>query len=125
MNFKKTIMIVVSILLAGCASQQSMYKKAGETNTVEKYEEFIQKYPDSEYQSEVKGKIIELEFTKAVGTNTVEKYEEFLQKYPDSKYQSEVKGKIIELEFTKALGSNTVEKYEEFLQKYPVNINQK
>ena len=88
MKFKKVIIIVISILLAGCASQQSMHKKAVETNTVEKYEEFLQKYPDSEYQSEVKEKIIELEFSNARSKNTISAFETFLEKYPDNKYKS-------------------------------------
>jgi outer membrane protein assembly factor BamD (BamD/ComL family) len=75
-----------------------MYKKSVETNTVEKYEEFLQKYPDSKYQSEVKEKIIELEFSNARSKNTISAFKTFLQKYPDNKYKGETITVIDQLE---------------------------
>ncbi len=115
-------MIIVSILLAGCASQQSMYKKAEETNTVERYEKFIQKYPDSEYQSEVKGKIIELEFSNARRKNTISAFKTFLQKYPDNKYKGEAIIVVDQLEnelWHEAKLLNTNLSYISYLKKNP------
>lgn len=119
MNFKKAIVIAVSILLAGCASQQSLYKKAVETNTIEKYEDFLQKYPDSEYQSSVKDKIIDIEFSNTKAKNTIIALEAFLKKYPDNKYKEQATEQIEALEFKDVRQSNSIKSIQHFLEKYP------
>jgi hypothetical protein len=57
MNFSKKsfwlIPIIGLFLFIGCG-EDYQYKKAKEANTIEKYESFIEKYPDSKYSKEIK-----------------------------------------------------------------------
>lgn len=97
MRFKNLIFIIVMVLIAGCASQQSMYKKAVNTNTVDSYEKFLSKYPDSQLADSTKIKLEKLEYEKTIKMATLMSYENFINKYPNSKYISEINGKLAEL----------------------------
>jgi len=92
--------------IVGCASVSYLYNKARELDTIEAYEEFIQKYPDSKLANEAKKRIEELEASKkdfetAKTKNTIESYNEFIIKHPESEYVKEAKLKIREISLRK------------------------
>lgn len=106
--FLTRLLVIFSLLIfiVGCASVSSLYNKARELNTIEAYEEFIQKYPDSELANEAKKRIEELEASKkdfetAKTKNTIESYNVFIVKYPESEYVKEAKLKIREISLLK------------------------
>ena len=100
------ISILFAIFLTMCSSPESDWQKAEENNTIEAYQSFLNKYPESSYASEVQEKIgkliFESDWQKAEGNNTIEAYQSFLNKYPESSYASEVQEKIGRLIFDEA-----------------------
>ena len=112
------ILIMLTLPFEGIA-QKGKYNKACKANTIEAYIEFLIKYPDSEFSTDIKDRLIVLEYDKAIETNTVEGLSSFLRKYPDSKFIEEAKEKLMVLEYDKAIETNTVEGLSSFLRKYP------
>ena len=107
------------VLIAGCASQQSMYYKATDTHTIEAYQKFVDKYPDGEYTANVKSKIEKLEYQMLSSSNSIDSLRNFLTKYPASSYRAEIQQKIEKLEFDEAKTINTIQVLQDFLKKYP------
>jgi len=99
----KYLSFCLIILIAGCASQQSMYKKAKQTNTIEAYRQFLQQYPTGEYSQEIKTTLERLEYTKATTTHTITAYKHYLQNYPEGKFFHEAKSELEKLEFRRPL----------------------
>ncbi|MFX0136392.1 MAG: hypothetical protein ACFFDN_22310 [Candidatus Hodarchaeota archaeon] len=119
MSSKNILISLVIIFIAGCASQKSMYNKAYKANTVEAFEEFIQKYPEGVYAEQAKKLIQEIEFNKAKEINSIEAYNNYLKKYTEGEFSKEAKKEIEGIEFNNAKNINTIESYENFLERYP------
>jgi hypothetical protein len=116
--------ILISVILAfslTCFAQKGKWKKAQKVNTIESYQKFLIKNPDSEFYEEAKTKLIELEFQKAQKINTVESYQNFLIKNPDSEFYKEARSKLIELEFQKAIKAYNISALKIFIKNYPQN----
>lgn len=109
------------IILAGCESMESRWQDAQSKNTVEAYENFIKDYPESPFDEEAKGKIIELQFESAKEKNTILAYEEFIEKYPESSFIEEAQSKITELQYEIVRQKNTTEDYKKFIEQYPLS----
>jgi len=121
MNKQNLILIAILFLVIGigCATTKSDWEKAQRLNTIEAYQEFLRKYPNSEFTSDAKKKMEILEWEKAKQDDTIKAYQEFLRKYPNSEFTSDAKKKIEILEWEKAKQDDTIEAYQEFLKKYP------
>ncbi|MCF8255604.1 MAG: hypothetical protein K9J84_13590 [Bacteroidia bacterium] len=92
---KKLILIAVVLFLAITGfSQEKKWKKANEANTIESYQKFLSKYPDSEFSSLAKEGIIKLDYEDACERNSISAYEKFLKKHSDSKYHDDVNQRI-------------------------------
>lgn len=76
-----------------CTTAEKQWEKAKEADSIEGYELFLSKYPDSEYSQEaqnVKDKLEEQRlWEEAKSKNTVEGYDLFLSKFPKSEYLQE------------------------------------
>lgn len=116
---KKYIFISVALLFFACASQKSMFQKAQMTNTIEAYEQFLEKYPEGEYTFQAKSNIEKLSFKNAESKNTIESYNKYLSIYPEGEFTSQAKSSIENLIFTDAKNKNTIESYKDYLLKYP------
>jgi hypothetical protein len=81
----KSLFFVSLILFIACDSSEKSFKKAQNENTIQSYENFIIKYPDSELIEEAKLQIKELHLKFAIENETIEGYKEFINKYPDDK----------------------------------------
>lgn len=91
---KLLIIFGLILLIVGCASVASHYSEVREIDTIEAYEEFIQKYPDSEFSNEAKEQIDEL---SAKSKNTIEGYREFIARHPESDFVKEATVRIKEI----------------------------
>lgn len=92
---------LISVLLAisiTCFSQKGKWKKAQEINTIESYQKFLDKYPDSEFTEDAKINLIDLEYDKSIKTNTIEAYNDFLNKYPKNHHKYDVNERLSKLE---------------------------
>ena len=142
-------LITVSLLLLfiiACSAEKQLLKEAQETNSVERYETFLEKYPNSEFYAEAKTELMKAKYDKTKKTGTIEAYEKFLREFPEDfnkeekkeitwfhvtpeeKLKKERKDMILKatwslerLKREKAIKLNTVEAYEQYLKDYPDN----
>ena len=87
----KKLIFILFILTFSLASfaQKGKYKKAQKTNTVESYQDFLNKYPDSEFSDDAKSNLLKLEYEKAKQSNSIVVYKEFVAKRPDNEFTDE------------------------------------
>jgi len=120
---KQRLILIIALVLAGCATTKGDWEKAQRLNTIEAYQEFIQKHPQSKLTREAKRRIQALDWRRTKRLDTIEAYEEFISRYPQSQFIREAKMRIQELkeklawQNTKRL--NTIEAYQAFLRAYP------
>lgn len=120
MKYLKLAGIILVVLLPlELTAQKGKYNKVIKTNTIEAYKAFLDKYPDSEYNKNIRSGLIDLEFVKVKQENTKVSYEYFLSHYPNSKYDLETTLKIEEFSFIETGHKNTIDGYYEFLKLYP------
>jgi hypothetical protein len=115
----KGIVLLLAIIVCSCNTIERDWDIALTINTVDSYEEFIKKYPESDFTNEAKTKVEYLEWEKAVQQNVIAVYEKFMTKYPESAYINEAKEKIESLEWEKATNENNITSYRVFVNKYP------
>jgi len=111
--------IFLIVVISGCATASSAFKSAKQEDTVAAYEEYLAKYPDSEFSRQAETRLEELYFEKARKADTIEAYKDYLEKYPDGKYAEQAKPRLEELSFEEARKVDTIEAYEGYLEKYP------
>ena len=100
---KNIFLIILFISIAfTCYSQEGKWKKATKKNTIESYQKFLSKFPESEFSDDAKQKIIEIEFVLAESTNTITGYKYFLETYEKNDYSEEALRNLIALEFKQA-----------------------
>jgi hypothetical protein len=84
-------MHIFSLLLClSCSSIETDWSNAEKKDTVEAYESFLNKYPNSEFSVKANQIIAEKK-------NTVEAYTHFLTMYPNSDFSIRAKQKVVEL----------------------------
>lgn len=112
--------------------QQMAFEIVTTKNTLEAYEEYIGKYPNSVYVVkakqwiEVNSKRImekreEEDYNSAKQTHTIESYNEFISKYPNSKYYNYAREIMQSLEYKENISTFSVEELIRFLRLYPQN----
>lgn len=95
------------------------FANASATNTIESYNEFIDKYLDSEYRYEAIKRRDSVAFSLARKNNTFDAYQNFLDSYPKSEWSSNAiyfRDKSA-LEYAKE--EKTLDAIITFLRKYP------
>jgi len=118
-NMPFIIFIIFLTFVVSCGGENSLNEKAKELDSIESYENFLSKYPESQYALDVRSRIQILRYNQAKKTGTTESYEKFLSKYPNSKYDAELKERILILNYEQAKKDATKEAYKEFLRNYP------
>ena len=103
-----------------CFAQKGKWEKAQRKNTIESYQEFLKKYPNSEFSNDAILKLMGLEYKKAENVNSIGIYSSFIDTYGKNKnsYSEQAKNKLIQLEFDYAKKKNSVDAFEQFIQKY-------
>lgn len=115
-------LFIITLLLTFCLtsfSQESKWLKTKKKNTIDSYQKFLKKYPDSEYSENALLKIIDLEYNIVKKDSTIESFSNFILKYPESIQTTEAKEKLMQLEYIHAKDANKTLVYKEFLKKYP------
>jgi hypothetical protein len=74
--------------LAGCTSEAKKWETVRQTDVIQEYEAFVQKYPDGEHVAEARERLAALmesrDWRKAETEDSVEALRSFLQAYPSS-----------------------------------------
>jgi ankyrin repeat protein len=121
-NFGTVTLLIVALMLSSAsASTKSSWKDATTRNTVEAYNQFLLKYPKSEYAETARLKVKDLRWQGAISTSTIASYEAFIQAYPGDPLCKEATVRIEKLSWQATEKENGPEAYRTFLSKYPTN----
>jgi hypothetical protein len=110
---------IIAILLISCSSPESEFQKAKEKNSIQAFDEFIKKYPESSLVNEAEKLIYLISFDNTKDTNTIEAFEEFLRKYPIGEFTDSAKQCIYILSFEKVISYDSLDLLQSFLNEYP------
>lgn len=90
--------IAISILLVSCSAEKSDWQAAQSADSVEAYEQFITKHPQSALANEARARTKQLaeekDWEKATSVDTADSYQAFLGKYPDGKWSEEARIRV-------------------------------
>jgi cell division septation protein DedD len=92
------LVIAISILLVSCSAEKSDWQAAQSADSVEAYEQFITKHPQSALANEARARTRQLaeekDWEKATSVDTADSYQAFLGKYPDGKWSEEARIRV-------------------------------
>lgn len=117
------VCFLLLIAVSSCNSEKNDWEKASQENTIEAYENFINKHAKSEYFGEASKKLENLEWERASNKNSIESLSEFISKYPNGVHVPDARSNIEELEWENAKQQNTIKGYSEFITNYPQSIH--
>jgi hypothetical protein len=115
-------------LVPGCITIQDRWAAATSEDTIQSYEDFLQRYPESEYSEQAKSRLetlqLESDWQMAQKSNTIGAYEIFLRKYPNSRYSNQAKSALQQLRDQLSIWQlvqqqNSLEAYNNFLRQHP------
>jgi ankyrin repeat protein len=117
-------LILISMILAfsfTCFAQKGKWKKAQEIDSIESYENFLERYPKSIYANDAIVKLLELEHKRANETSSFDSYSSFLKKYQNYKNADfeRARERLISIDYKEAKKKNTIDAYNRFLNLYP------
>ncbi len=92
------IVIAIALLLVSCSAEKSDWQATQSADTVEAYQQFIGKHPQSAMVSEARERTKQLseekDWEKATGIDTADSYQAFVSKYPEGKWSEEARIRI-------------------------------
>jgi len=98
MNMIRTIpTLLLAACIAGCSTVHIDWDTANALNTIEGYEEFLQKHPDSEFTEEALQRVEPMRYQKAMDEGTTKGLTLYLLRYPNGRYASVVRSRIKDL----------------------------
>jgi len=92
-----SFLLVLTVIIAGCATTQNRWQKVESADTIEAYEEFLKENPEDSYAEKAKERIMELRYTQAVKENTIPAYQKFIENYPEGKLTNDVLSRLNKL----------------------------
>jgi outer membrane protein assembly factor BamD (BamD/ComL family) len=116
LQYKWILILFMALISVRCATTGADWETSRKLNTVCGYQVFLKNHPESEYISDAKVRIEELEWQKTKTENSYKAYKKFLRHYPQSKHAEEAKE---EVEWEIAHSKDTIEAYKYFLDMYP------
>jgi len=112
-------LICVICVLFGCDNMESQWTKAKSKNNIEAYENFLDKYPESEYADSVKNIIIDLYLKAAQKENTLDGFKKVLIKFENHVSYDSIKQVVSNMAYDKIEQENTIQGYEQFIKVFP------
>ena len=116
-------LLLISFCYACARSDRIQYESAQSIDSVEGYQQFLRKNPDSRFADDVQKQLYKAAYVKTVETNTAEAFDEYIRKYPESPYlENLIKKKeavLIAEVFKEVQEADTLRAYVDFVTKYP------
>lgn len=100
-------------------ADDTAYKKAVQANTIQEYKAFLNRYPNSEFASDVQKRYDELDYRKARKSHTEGSYNDYLREHPHSLYADSVKIFVEDLAYVRVKASNDVSVCRQFINDHP------
>ncbi|HPR54541.1 MAG TPA: hypothetical protein PLV84_05375 [Deltaproteobacteria bacterium] len=88
------IMFVSFLGISGCSTVHIDWDMATSINTIEAYDEFLRKHPDSEFTAQALKKVEPMRYQKALDLGTSTGFSTYLLKYPKGVYAKKVRSKL-------------------------------
>ena len=88
------LLTCVFLLFIGCASMQTRWNNAKTEDTIEGYQKFLKKYPESDFAEDANQRIENLRFEEALQKDEIVYYENFMKDYPESKFFDQARNKL-------------------------------
>ncbi|MBX5460634.1 MAG: SPOR domain-containing protein [Steroidobacteraceae bacterium] len=86
------------LLIAGCSRERIDWKSAEAADTIQSYNRFLERHPDSELAPQARARMAQLtedkDWQRAVAADTVAAYETFLQRHSAGKWAEEARIRI-------------------------------
>ena len=111
--------VAAALVLVGCASVQSQWKKATATNTIDGYRTFAAKHAAGVYADSAQLAIERLKLEAADKERTIAVYQAFIAENPGSPLVAMAEDRIDELQFNAATATNTIAAYKDFITQNP------
>lgn len=115
--------IIGLIMYSALWADDTAYKKAVEQNTVKGYQEFLSRYPNSEFANDIQSRYDEIDYREAVRKNNENAYTKYLQEHPKSIYVDSVKAFVEEFAYDKAIRSSELAVCRKFMDDYPNSVH--
>jgi len=95
---KFALCICVLLLAAGCSREQQDWRSAEAADTIESYDRFVQRHPDSELVTQARMRVTQLgeerDWKEAGSMDTVDAYHQFIAKHPNGQWSQEARIRI-------------------------------
>ncbi len=90
--------VCLLLLIGGCSREQQDWRSAEAADTVESYDQFIQRHPESELTTQARSRVSQLEeerdWQRAGSADTADAYRQFLADHPNGKWAQEARIRI-------------------------------
>lgn len=90
--------LAVVMLVAGCSREKIDWKSAEAADTLESYDRFIERHPDSPLADQARARVAQLaedkDWKRATATDTAESYRQFLAQHANGKWAEEARIRI-------------------------------
>ncbi len=98
---------------------EKKFEEVVESNSIENFQDFINRFPDAKQREKAITKRNELAFKKTQRLDKIQDYRDFIKKYPDAVQVNDAYEKIHELAYQQAERENTAASYKYFIDEYP------
>jgi len=92
------VMLIVVSLLAGCSREKIDWKSAEAADTVEGYDHFVERHPDSALAATARTRVAQLnearDWKRASATDTADAYRQFLAQHESGKWAEEARIRV-------------------------------
>jgi len=89
---------VCLLLLAGCSREQQDWRSAEAADSIEAYDQFIQRHPESELATQARTRVAQLgedrDWQHAGSADNVDAYRQFITQHPNGKWTQEARIRI-------------------------------
>jgi hypothetical protein len=106
------------IALTGC-NEEEAWRQTQLNDQADAYEEFLEKYPDSDHAAEAIKRVEEQEYVVASELGTADAYRKYLESHPEGSNSDDAKLNHARLLFEEAKSEVSGAKMEEYLRRYP------
>ena len=90
--------LAIVMLVAGCSREKIDWKSAESADTVESYDHFIERHPDSALATQARARVAQLgedrDWKQATTTDTADGYKQFLAQHANGKWAEEARIRI-------------------------------
>lgn len=89
---------VCLLVLAGCSREQQDWRSAEAADSIEAYDQFIQRHPESELATQARTRVAQLgedrDWQRAGSADSVDAYRQFITQHPNGKWTQEARIRV-------------------------------